>query len=145
MGEVNASRSAVLTRPGNPNLALNRFVVPDMAGIKAPVFDAASWTDVARANASWDSASWADVTWSDASWSSVTWSDVTWSDASWADVTWSDVLAAEDLAHEDNAEGDVESPIGDYILTPEEEAAAAADPDLDIPDLPGSLDPLPLP
>ena len=136
VGEVNASRSAVLTRPGNPNLALNRFVVPDMAGIKAPVFDAASWTDVARGNASWDSASWADVTWSDASWSSVTWSDVTWSDVTWSDVTWSDVLAAEDLAHEDNAEGEVVSPDGDYLLTPEQEAAAAADPDLDIPDLP---------
>jgi serine protease AprX len=136
VGEVNASRSAALARPGNPNLALNRFVVPDMAGIKAPVFDAASWTDVARGNASWDSASWADVTWSDASWSSVTWSDVTWSDVTWSDVTWSDVLAAEDLAHEDNAEGEVVSPVGDYLLTPEQEAAAAADPDLDIPDLP---------
>jgi serine protease AprX len=135
VGEVNASRSADVTRPGNPNLALNRFVVPDPTGVKAPVFDAASWTDVARSNASWDSASWADVTWSDASWSSVTWSDVTWSDVTWADVTWSDVLAAEDLAHEDNADGEVESPLGDYVMTPEEEAAAAADPDLDIPDL----------
>ena len=145
VGEVNASRSAEVVRPGNPNLALNRFVMPDPTGVKAPVFDAASWSDVAKANASWDSASWADVTWSDASWSSVTWSDVTWSDVTWADVTWSDVLAAEDLAHEDNAEGEVESPMGDYILTPEEEAAAAADPDLDIPALPESLAPLPLP
>jgi serine protease AprX len=144
VGEVNASRSAILVKPGNPNLALNRFVVPDPLGLKAPVFDAASWTDVAKSNASWDSASWADVTWSDASWSSVTWSDVTWSDVTWSDVTWSDVLAAEDLAHEDNAEGEVVSPIGDYILTPEQEAAAAADPDLDIPALPESLAPLPL-
>jgi serine protease AprX len=145
VGEINASRSAGLTRPGNPNLALNRFVVPDPTGVKAPAFDAASWTDVAKGNASWDSASWADVTWSDASWSSVTWSDVTWSDVTWSDVTWSDVLAAEGLAHEDNAEGEVVSPTGDYLLTPQQEAAAAADPDLDIPDLPGSLAPLPLP
>ena len=48
VGEINASRSADLTRPGNPNLALNRFVVPDPIGVKAPVFDAASWTDVAK-------------------------------------------------------------------------------------------------
>jgi serine protease AprX len=146
VGEVNASRAAALVRPGNPNLALNRFVVPDPLGLKAPVFDAASWTDVAKANASWDSASWSDVTWSDASWSSVTWSDVTWSDVTWSDVTWSDVLAAANLAHEDNAAAEVASPLGDYILTPEDEAAAAADPDLDIPALPGALvAPLPLP
>ncbi|MBA2567868.1 MAG: S8 family serine peptidase [Actinobacteria bacterium] len=135
VGEVNASRSAVVTMPGNPNLALNRFVVPDATGVKAPVFDAASWSDVAKANASWDSASWSDVTWSDASWSSVTWSDVTWSDVTWHDVTWSDALAAADVSFEDNAEGEVAAPTGDYVLTPEGEAAAAADPDLDIPAL----------
>jgi serine protease AprX len=132
VGEINASRAAELVRPGNPNLALNRFVVPDPAGLKAPVFDAVSWTDVARSNASWDSVTWSDVTWSDASWSSVTWSDVTWSDVTWSDVTWSDILAAEDLAHEDNAEGEVANPEGDYFMTPEEEAAAAADPELDL-------------
>jgi serine protease AprX len=143
VGEINASRAAAVPRPGNPNLALNRFVVPDPTGVKAPSFDAASWTDVAKANASWDSVSWTDVTWSDASWSSATWSDVSWSDVTWSDVTWSDVLAAADVSFEDNAEGEVAAPAGDYILTPEAEAAAAADPDLDIPDLP--LAPLPLP
>ena len=146
VGEVNASRSAVMAQPPNPNLALNRFVVPDPTGVKAPVFDAVSWTDVAKSNASWDSVTWSDVTWTDMSWSLVTWSDVTWSDVTWSDVTWSDVLAAEDLAYEDNAEGEVASPIGDYMLTPEEEALAAADPDLDVPDLtPTTTDPLPLP
>jgi serine protease AprX len=143
VGEINASRSASLSRPGNPNLALNRFVVPDPTGLKAPVFDAVTWTDVAQSNASWDSVTWSDVTWSDASWSSVTWSDVTWSDVTWSDVTWTDVLAAEDLAYEDNAEGEVASALGDYILTPEEEALAAADPELDIPDLP--VEPAPPP
>ena len=136
VGEVNASRSAAMATPPNPNLALNRFVVPDPLGVLAPAFDAASWTDVAKSNASWDSASWSDVTWSDMSWSLVTWSDVTWSDVSWSDVTWSDVFASEDLAYEDNAEGEVTSPTGDYVLTPEEEAAAAADPDLDVPVVP---------
>ena len=134
VGEVNAARSAALTRPANPNLALNRFVVPDPTGVKAPVFDAVTWTDVAKSNASWDSVTWSDVTWSDASWSSVTWSDVTWSDVTWSDVTWSDVLALSDLAHEDNAEGEVVSPVGDYVMTPAEELLAAADPELDIPD-----------
>jgi serine protease AprX len=148
VGEVNASRAADVSRPPNPNLALNRFVVSDPTGLKSPAFDAASWADAARAAASWDSASWADVTWSDASWSSVTWSDVTWTDASWADVTWSDVLAAADVSWEDAAESETEAPAGDYVLTPEEEAAAAADPELDIPavqvpDLPVVPAPLP--
>lgn len=142
VGEINAARAAALARPGNPNLALNRFVVPDPTGVRSPVFDAASWTDVARSNASWDSVTWSDVTWSDASWSSVTWSDVTWSDVTWSDVTWSDVLALSDLAYEDNAEGEVASPLGDYVMTAEEELLAAADPELDVPDL---VQPLPLP
>ena len=42
------------------------------------------------------------------------------------------MFAAEDLAYEDNTEGEVASPTGDYLLTPEEEAAAAADPELDL-------------
>jgi serine protease AprX len=148
VGEVNASRAADVSRPPNPNLALNRFVVTDPTGLKSPAFDAVSWTDAAKSSASWDSASWADVTWSDASWSSVTWSDVTWSDVTWADVTWSDVLAAADVSWEDAAESETEAPAGDYVLTPEEEAAAAADPELDIPavqvpDLPAVPAPLP--
>jgi serine protease AprX len=131
VGELNAQRSADVTRPPNPNLALNRFVVPDPTGGSTPVFDAVSWSDVARAGVSWDSVSWSDVSWSDASWSDVSWSDVSWSDVSWSDVTWSDVLAHEDVTWEDAAEGDP-VPSLDYEMTPEEAAAAAADPDLDL-------------
>jgi serine protease AprX len=132
VGEVNASRSAAMTTAPNANLALNRFVVKDPLGVKATIFDAVSWTDAAKSDASWDSVTWSDVTWTDMSWSLVTWSDVTWSDVTWSDVTWSDVLALEDVTWEDAAGSEVEAPIGDYVLTPEEEAAAAADPDLDI-------------
>jgi hypothetical protein len=133
VGEVNASRAAAVTNPPNPNVALNRYLVPDPAGTGSPIFDSVSWTDVARANVSWDSASWADVTWSDASWSSVSWADVTWSDVSWADVTWSDVLAAEDVTWEDAAESEVAAPAGDYLMDAQAEAEAAGDPTLDIP------------
>jgi serine protease AprX len=145
VGEINASRSASVSNPPNPNLALNRFVVPDPVN-GAPVFDSVSWTDAARNNVSWTDATWSDVSWTDASWSAVTWSDVTWSDVSWSDVTWSDVLAAADVSWEDAAEADTTSPIGDYYMTPEEEALAAADPELDIPDLPAPVEPpAPLP
>jgi serine protease AprX len=132
VGEINAARSADVTRPPNPNLALNRFVVPDPTDGNTPVFNAVSWSDAARAGVSWDSVSWSDVSWSDASWSDVSWSDVSWSDVSWSDVTWSDVLAFEDVTWEDAAEGDNTVPEADYVMTPEEAAAAAADPDLDV-------------
>ena len=138
VGELNAQRSADVMRPPNPNLALNRFIIADSSsGLSgARVFDSASWSDLARSSVSWDSASWSDASWSDVSWSDVSWSDVSWSDVSWSDVSWSDVLAAADVTKEDAAEGDNTTPSNDYLLTPEEEAAAAADPD---------LAPLPLP
>ena len=136
VGELNAQRSADVTRPPNPNLALNRFVVPDPTGGSTPVFDSVSWSDAARAGVAWDSVSWSDASWSDASWSDVSWSDVSWSDVTWSDVTWSDVLAFEDVTWEDAAEGDNSVPIADYEMTPEEAAAAAADPDLGVAPLP---------
>ena len=130
VGEVNAFRAAMLLRAPNPNLALNRYVgVDPVTG--AVSFNAVSWTDSARANASWSDVTWTDVSWSDASWSAVTWSDVSWSDVTWSDVTWSDVLAAEDVTWEDAADSEVAPPEGTPLaMTPEEEAAALADPDL---------------
>jgi hypothetical protein len=130
VGEVNAYRSAMMSHAPNPNLALNRFVRPDpITGAMA--FNAVSWTDAAESDASWSDASWSDVSWSDQSWSAVSWSDVSWSDVSWSDVTWSDALAAADVTWEDAADSEVAPPAGTPLaLTPEEEAAALADPDL---------------
>ena len=138
VGELNALRAANLNRAPNPNLALNRFVVPDPTGGKTPVFNAVSWSDAAKANASWDAVSWSDASWSDASWTTVSWSDVSWSDVTWSDVTWSDVLAAADVTWEDAAESETGSPTAPDTLTPEEEAAALADPLL-------GLEPVPAP
>jgi hypothetical protein len=136
VGEVNAYRAAMLTTAPNPNLALNRYVGVDPV-TRATVFNAVTWTDAARANASWSDVTWTDVTWSDASWSAVTWSDVTWSDVTWSDVTWSDVLAAADVSWEDAADSEVAPPEGvPLAMTPEEEAAALADPLLGLAPLP---------
>jgi len=128
VGEVNAFRAATRSTAPNPNLALNQFVgVDPVTG--ATVFNAVTWTDAAENDASWSDASWTDVSWSDASWSTVTWSDVSWSDVTWSDVTWSDVLAAADVTWEDAADGEVAPPEGTPLtMTPEEEAAALADP-----------------
>ena len=109
VGEINASKASALTRPPNPNAALNTFVKAN-ALLGSKEFDGAAWRAAAKSSASWDS---------------VSWSDVSWSDVSWTDVSWSDVLAAADVSWEDNAEGEVGAPTGDYVLTPEEEAAAA--------------------
>jgi len=139
VGEINASRSITLTRPPNPNAALNRFVKTDgLLGI--PAFDGAAWHTAAKSSASWDSVSWTDVSWTDVSWTDASWADVSWTDVSWSDVSWSDVLAAADVSWEDNAEGEVAAPTGDYVMTPEEEAAALADPELN-PDAPAPTAP----
>jgi serine protease AprX len=148
VGEVNAFRAEMMLRAPNPNAALNQYVgVDPLTG--ATTFNAVSWTDSARENASWSDVTWTDVTWSDASWSAVTWSDVSWSDVTWSDVTWSDVLAAEDVTWEDAADSEVAPPDGiPLTMTPEEEAAALADPDLGLapdPAPPPPPAPLPLP
>jgi serine protease AprX len=124
VGEINAFRSTMLTTPPNPNAALNRFVKPSLLNGTSE-FDGTAWYAAAKASVSWDSVSWSDVSWSDVSWTDVSWSDVSWTDVSWSDVSWSDVLAAADVSWEDNAEGEVASPDGDYVSTPEEEALAA--------------------
>src|SRR5918995_1837202 len=129
VGEINAARSILLTSPPNPNTSLNRFVKAD-ALLGTKTFDGSAWYTAAKASASWDSVSWSDASWSDVSWSDASWSDVSWSDASWSDVSWSDVLAAADVSWEDAAQAEVSAPDGDYLMTPEEESAALADPTL---------------
>ena len=142
VGEINAARSSLLTRPPNPNAALNKFrqagrtagddgvrrqglvrggEVERLLGFRRPGAMPPGATSPGR---------------------DVSWSDVSWSDASWSDVSWSDVLAAADVSWEDNAEGEVANPAGDYLMTPEEEAAALADPELN-PDAPAAVDPAP--
>jgi serine protease AprX len=129
VGEINAFRASLLTRPPNPNLALDKYVGPNPLDGKTPVFNAVSWSDDARKNSAWDAVSWTDASWTDVSWTDVTWSDVSWSDVTWSDVTWSDVLAAADVTWEDAAEGEVDPPVGTpTTLTPEEEQAAESDP-----------------
>jgi subtilisin family serine protease len=89
VGEVKAAQAAAVEDPPNPNLALQRFVVPSGNGRAAPAFDAAAWTREASSDASWSSATWAGASWSSASWSSASWSSAAWSSASWSSASWS--------------------------------------------------------
>ncbi|MDQ3778153.1 MAG: S8 family serine peptidase [Actinomycetota bacterium] len=75
--------------PPNPNLDLNRFLVTDPNNSALKMFDAASWSSAAKADASWNSASWSSASWSSASWSSASWSSASWSSASWSSASWS--------------------------------------------------------
>src|SRR5439155_26321842 len=82
VGEIDAARANDVTNPPNPNLALNRFLVPDPNGSSTPVFDAASWGSAARSDASWGAASWGAATWGAASWVAASWGAASWGTAS---------------------------------------------------------------
>jgi serine protease AprX len=133
VGELLATKAADLTStPPNPNLALNAFLVADPAGGSLPVFDSASWNSTVGVNASWNSASWNSASWNSASWNSASWNSASWNSASWNSASWNSVSTEDavlDMAAEDVAMADAASGEG-YVLTPEEEAAIAADPDL---------------
>jgi serine protease AprX len=122
VGQVNGIKTGLATRAANPNAALNQFLVqaPDGSG---PMFDAVSWSNVSWSNVSWSNVSWSNVSWSEVSWDAVSWSNVSWSNVSWSNVSWSNASS------EDNADGEVAG-ADPYILTAEDAAAAALDPDL---------------
>ena len=136
LGEVNAVRSVTAVNAPNPNKALEKFLAPDPAGL--PVFDAVSWSDTAKANVSWDAVSWSDVSWGDSALAAVSWADISWSDVSWADslssadVSWADISWS-DASYEDAAEGDGAGNTTDSFADAADLAAAADDPDLQLP------------
>ena len=105
VGQVNAVRAVYnATTSSNPNRALDQFLKVDPSTGQT-VFDAVSWSDVIKANVSWDAVSWSDVSWSDVSWDAVSWSDVSWSDVSWSDVSWSDVSWEDAAGDQGTADG----------------------------------------
>ena len=91
VGALHAGRAAVAVDPPNPNLALQRFLVPDPSGGTTPVFDAAGWTTVAQSDPAWASVAWGSVAWGSAAWSSVAWGSVAWGSVAWGSVAWGSV------------------------------------------------------
>ena len=91
VGALNAARAAAVLDPPNPNLALQRFLVPDPSGGSTPVFDAAGWTTVAQSDPAWASVAWGSVAWGSAAWSSVAWGSVAWGSVAWGSVAWGSV------------------------------------------------------
>jgi serine protease AprX len=135
-GELYAGKAAAMTSPPNPNLALDKFLVPDPKGGSTPVFGWATWEEAVKASTVWDAATWADATWADATWADATWADATWADATWADASWTDA-ALEDATWADASEGDMSSTPTAYALDSSDKTAILADPYLVPP--PGAL------
>ena len=133
VGEVTATKavSQAANPTANPNKALNRFIVTDSL-TNEKSFNATSWESEAQSNLSWDSTSWESTSWSSLSWDSTSWSSLSWESISWSDLSWTDMSVA-DTSWADNALGDANAD-GGYALTLEELAAAAADPDLALPE-----------
>jgi serine protease AprX len=119
VGEIKAAKAAGVTAPPNPNLALDKFVISDPAGGSGQVFDAASWSGAAKADASWNTASWNTASWSGASWNTASWGTASWSSASWASASWSDTSVATsstDASWADNAAKD-SGPLRGYQMS----------------------------
>jgi serine protease AprX len=91
VGALNAASAAAAVDPPNPNLALQRFLVPDPSGGTTPVFDVAGWTTVAQSDPAWASVAWGSVAWGSAAWSSVAWGSVAWGSVAWGSVAWGSV------------------------------------------------------
>jgi serine protease AprX len=119
VGEIKADKAAAVTSPPNPNLALGKYVVSDPAGGSGRVFDAASWSTAAKADASWNAASWNTASWSTASWNTASWGSASWSAASWASASWADTSVAtssSDASWADGAKPDI-GPLAGYRMS----------------------------
>ncbi|HYX89780.1 MAG TPA: S8 family serine peptidase [Gaiellaceae bacterium] len=135
VGIVNESASANVVNPPNPNLALNRFLVPDPTGGAMPVFDAAAWGSAARTDAAWGSAAWGSAAWGSAAWGSAAWGSAAWGSAAWGTAAWgtaawgssslaSAAWGSSSTATADNASSDVGAT---PVLDPIQEAVASAE------------------
>jgi serine protease AprX len=89
VGEVNLQKAFEFKgAPPNPNYALEQFLIADPSGGSLPIFDAATWIDVAQNSSSWNSSSWNSSSWNSASWNSSSWNSSSWNSASWTSSSW---------------------------------------------------------
>jgi serine protease AprX len=62
VGQITTTKAAALrSAPPNPNVVLNRFLVPDPSGSPVPVFDDAAWSYAAWADTSYEDAAEGDA------------------------------------------------------------------------------------
>jgi serine protease AprX len=113
-GAIDAAHAVDLADPPNADGALAQFLVPDPGGGSTPVFDTATWAQVAAANPDWATAYWGSAYWGSAYWGSAYWGSAADSDAYWGSSS---------VAN--NAAGDTLD-TGGYWITPDDRAAAEA-------------------
>ncbi len=131
VGEVNVDKGLDVVSPPNPNLALNRFVTADPKGGPTPVFDAASWANVAKTDASWANASWANASWANASWANASWANASWANASWANASWANLGADASWANSAQVELNPDTGLLDWTQLYLDEVAGGVDIDGD--------------
>ncbi len=82
VGEIDGGVASTIDDPPNPNEGFQQFVKKDpLTGVKS--FDAVSWNEYVKANASWAQASWNAASWAEASWNAASWAEASWNAASW--------------------------------------------------------------
>jgi serine protease AprX len=122
MGEVNAGLAAQVADPPNPNLTLNRFLIPDPTGDRAPIFNADAWKAAALADAHWGSDTWDAAHWGSANWGAAHWGSQSWDAAHWGSASWGS--GSGEAAHwgsshwGSNAEDDVLAAGGYWLTSP---------------------------
>ena len=95
VGALNAARAAAAVDPPNPNLALQRFLVPDPSEVRRLLrrgrLDDRRQSDPAWASVAWGSVAWGSAAWSSVAWGSVAWGSVAWGSVAWGSVAWGSV------------------------------------------------------
>jgi serine protease AprX len=122
VGELNAAKAARVDSPPNPNLALDRFLVPDPSGDPLPVFNAVSYDATTKSDVSWDAVSYDAAAWPNVSWDTVSWALVSYDAVSYTDVSY-DAVSYEDVSYADGSNNDQ---AGAAVLSPTDQALALA-------------------
>jgi serine protease AprX len=88
VGLVDVADSGEVSKPPNPNAALDRFVRPVPGAGPIQAFDSAAWQAAALTNPSWDSPTWNAKAWNAAAWGSAAWGSAAWGSAAWGSAAW---------------------------------------------------------
>jgi serine protease AprX len=107
VGLVDLATAGQVSKPPNPNQALDKFVKPGPPGSgPIPVFDTAAWQAAALKNPDWDGPTWNQAAWGSAAWGSAAWGSAAWgsstlaqslvfANAVWGSAAWGAATSAD--------------------------------------------------
>jgi serine protease AprX len=88
VGLVDVADSGEVSKPPNPNAALDKFVRPVPGAGPIQAFDSAAWQAAALKNPNWNSPTWNSKAWNSAAWGSAAWGSAAWGSAAWGSAAW---------------------------------------------------------